>query len=134
MARTGSAFEGSSGDYALAFATSPVTLGRRATDLATADPATANPAATDPTSSGPAAAARPAADQAADPAAQDPAAAVAAGQLRPVVSDDELDPLFAAAMNCTEEAILNSLCMAQTMTGYRGHVMHAVPLDALRRG
>ncbi|MEP7023228.1 MAG: P1 family peptidase [Actinomycetota bacterium] len=54
----------------------------------------------------------------------------AAGQ--PLLADSGLDPLFAAAMDATEEAILNSLFMAQTTTGFRGHVWHAVPLDAVR--
>ena len=36
-------------------------------------------------------------------------------------------------MDATEEAILNSLFMAETTTGFRGHVRHAVPLAALPR-
>ena len=47
--------------------------------------------------------------------------------------DSALDPLFAAAMDATEEAILNSLFMADTTTGFRGHVRPAVPLDRVRR-
>ena len=47
--------------------------------------------------------------------------------------DSALDPLFVAAMDATEEAILNSLFMAATTTGFRGHVRHAVPLDHVRR-
>lgn len=85
MARTGSAYENGSGDYALAFATGPVTVAGQASHV------------------------------------------------RATVADAELDGMFAAAMDCTEEAILNSLCMAQTTTGFRGHVRHAVPLDALRQ-
>jgi D-aminopeptidase len=49
------------------------------------------------------------------------------------LADSDLDPLFAAAMDCAEEAILNSLFMAQTTTGFGGHVRHAVPLAAVRR-
>jgi D-aminopeptidase len=37
--------------------------------------------------------------------------------------------LFKAAMEATEEAVLNSLFMATTTWGFRGHVRHAVPLD-----
>jgi D-aminopeptidase len=37
--------------------------------------------------------------------------------------------LFQAATEATEEAILNSLLMAVTTTGFRGHVRHAVSLD-----
>jgi D-aminopeptidase len=41
----------------------------------------------------------------------------------------DLDLLFTAAIETTEEAILNSLFMAETTTGYQGHVSEAVPLD-----
>jgi D-aminopeptidase len=44
---------------------------------------------------------------------------------------DSMDPLFHAAADATEEAILNALCTAETMTGRAGHVAHALPLDAL---
>jgi D-aminopeptidase len=47
--------------------------------------------------------------------------------------DSALDPLFLAAMDLTEEAILNSLFMAGTVSGFRDHVMHGVPLDRVRR-
>jgi D-aminopeptidase len=45
------------------------------------------------------------------------------------VPDSALDPLFVAAIDATEEAILNSLFMAETTAGFRGHVRRAVPLD-----
>ena len=45
------------------------------------------------------------------------------------VPDKDLDLLFLAAIEATEEAILNSLFMATTTTGYRGHVRYAVSLD-----
>jgi D-aminopeptidase len=44
---------------------------------------------------------------------------------------DSMDPLFHAAADATEEAIVNALCAAETMTGRAGHVAHALPLDAL---
>lgn len=44
---------------------------------------------------------------------------------------DSMDPLFHAAADATEEAILNALCAAETMTGRAGHVAHALPLDVL---
>ena len=47
--------------------------------------------------------------------------------------DSALDPLFVAAIDVTEEAILNSLFMAGTVTGFRGHVRRAVPLDRVLR-
>jgi len=48
------------------------------------------------------------------------------------VPERDLDLLFTAAIEATEEAILNSLLMAVTTTGYRGRVSRAVPLDYLR--
>jgi D-aminopeptidase len=48
------------------------------------------------------------------------------------VPDSALDPLFVAAIDVTEEAILNSLLASDTVTGFRGHVRHAVPLDRVR--
>jgi D-aminopeptidase len=44
---------------------------------------------------------------------------------------DSMDPLFHAAADATEEAILNALCAAETMTGRAGHVAPALPLDLL---
>jgi D-aminopeptidase len=51
-------------------------------------------------------------------------------QLR-MLSPDRMDPLFQAAAEATEEAILNALTAAETMTGFAGHTAHAVPLDQL---
>jgi D-aminopeptidase len=45
------------------------------------------------------------------------------------VPDKDLDLLFLAAIEATEEAILNSLFMAVTTTGVGGHIRQAVPLD-----
>ena len=42
-----------------------------------------------------------------------------------------MSPLFQAAIEATEEAIYNSLCMAKTMTGFRGTV-EALPLEQVR--
>jgi D-aminopeptidase len=39
--------------------------------------------------------------------------------------------LFQAAAEATEEAIINALCMAETMTGKLGRTVHALPLDRL---
>jgi D-aminopeptidase len=47
----------------------------------------------------------------------------------PVLADPDLDPLFLATIDCVQEAILNSLFMAVTMTGHRGHTRYAVPHD-----
>ncbi len=43
--------------------------------------------------------------------------------------DAALGPVFAAVQDAVEEAILNSVFMATTTTGYLGRVCHAVPLD-----
>lgn len=47
--------------------------------------------------------------------------------------DPAMNPLFAAAMDATEEAILNSLLAARTISGFQGHVSHAVPIDRVRQ-
>jgi D-aminopeptidase len=41
-------------------------------------------------------------------------------------------PLFQATVEAVEEAILNALCTAGTMTGRDGHVVQALPLDVVR--
>jgi D-aminopeptidase len=50
----------------------------------------------------------------------------------PEVPNDQMSPLFQAAIEATEEAIYNSLCMAKTMTGYAGRTIHVVPLDEVQ--
>lgn len=50
-----------------------------------------------------------------------------------VVSDNHLDPLFEAAIEAVEEAILNALAKASTTEGRKGNVAHALPLDRLVR-
>jgi D-aminopeptidase len=49
----------------------------------------------------------------------------------PEVPNDLMSPLFQAAIEATEEAIYNSLCMAETMTGYRGVTVEHLPLENL---
>jgi D-aminopeptidase len=48
-----------------------------------------------------------------------------------MLSPDAINPLFQAAAEATEEAILNALTAAETMTGYAGHTAHALPSDRL---
>jgi len=48
-----------------------------------------------------------------------------------VLLDEACDGLYEAIVECTEEAIINSLCMADEMTGPAGHVAPALPLDRL---
>jgi D-aminopeptidase len=45
--------------------------------------------------------------------------------------NDALNPLFAATVQATEEAIINALVAARDMTGDRGHYAKALPHDAL---
>lgn len=47
----------------------------------------------------------------------------------PEVPNDLMSPLFQAAIEATEEAIYNSLCMAETITGYHGARVVALPLS-----
>ena len=45
---------------------------------------------------------------------------------------DAMTPLFLAAAEATEEAILNALTAAETTTGFKGRTAHALPLDRLQ--
>jgi D-aminopeptidase len=51
------------------------------------------------------------------------------------LNDDSaaLDAFFLAAVESVEEAILNALVAATTMTGRDGHTLHALPHDELAR-
>lgn len=49
----------------------------------------------------------------------------------PEVPNDLMSPLFQAAIEVTEEAIYNSLCMAETMIGYREAKVVALPFSFL---
>ncbi|MFN8371864.1 MAG: P1 family peptidase [Anaerolineae bacterium] len=44
---------------------------------------------------------------------------------------DDINVFFTAVVEAVEEAILNALCMAQTMTGRDGNVLHGIPIDKL---
>lgn len=46
-----------------------------------------------------------------------------------VIRNDAMSPLFMAVIEATEEAIINSLLMAKTMTGKDGHKIEALPHD-----
>ena len=43
--------------------------------------------------------------------------------------NSEMTPLFAAAIEATEEAIINSLLAAEDMTGFQGRKVHALPKE-----
>jgi D-aminopeptidase len=47
----------------------------------------------------------------------------------PVLRDEALSPLFQAAREATEEAIVNSLLRATTVRGFRGRTVQAVAID-----
>mgnify|MGYP001198558719 CR=1 FL=1 len=49
----------------------------------------------------------------------------------PLVRDDALDPIFAAVVESLEEAILNALLAAETLTGRNGNTAFALPQDRL---
>jgi D-aminopeptidase len=49
-----------------------------------------------------------------------------------VLFDDACDGLYEAVVECTEEAILNALCMADDMRGQSDHFAPALPLDDLK--
>lgn len=48
-----------------------------------------------------------------------------------VLLDSSLGPFYGATIEATEEAIMNSLTMAEEMTGLDGHLAPALPLDRL---
>jgi len=49
-----------------------------------------------------------------------------------MVPNDMMDPLFAATVEATEEAVVNAMVAAQDMTGIDGHHVRALPHDQLR--
>ena len=50
-----------------------------------------------------------------------------------MVPNDSLDPLFAATVQATEEAIVNAMVAARDMTGIDGHHVRALPHDRAAR-
>ena len=50
-----------------------------------------------------------------------------------MMAPEEMTPLFQAAAEATEEAILNAMTSAETMTGQNGRTAHALPLDLLKQ-
>ena len=49
-----------------------------------------------------------------------------------MLHNDAMDPLFVATIQATEEAIVNAMVGAETMTGRGGRVLQALPHDQLR--
>ncbi|MEO0334119.1 MAG: P1 family peptidase, partial [Bacteroidota bacterium] len=50
-----------------------------------------------------------------------------------VVQNEDMTPLFWAVIEATEEAILNSMFLAETTQGQSGHVIEALPLDKVKQ-
>ena len=49
-----------------------------------------------------------------------------------MVPNDEMNRLFEATVQATEEAIVNAMVGAETMTGFEGHTVIALPHDGLQ--
>jgi L-aminopeptidase/D-esterase-like protein len=49
-----------------------------------------------------------------------------------MLANDEMNPIFNATVEATEEAIVNAMVAGETMTGYQGHRISGLPHDALR--
>ena len=50
-----------------------------------------------------------------------------------MLSDSHIDELFYAVIDATEDAVLNAMLAAETMTGRDGITAHALPHDDLVR-
>ena len=50
-----------------------------------------------------------------------------------MLPNDRIDPLFAAAVQSVEEAVVNAMIAAETMTGANGRTVHALPHAELQR-
>ena len=49
-----------------------------------------------------------------------------------ILANGLLNPIFAATVEATEEAVINALVAAETMTGANGVTVHALPHERLR--
>ena len=49
-----------------------------------------------------------------------------------MLPNDRMGPLFEATVGATEEAIINALVAARTMTGHDGRTVMALPQDKVR--
>ena len=49
-----------------------------------------------------------------------------------MLPNDQINPLFLATVQGTEEAVVNAMIAAETMTGINGHTVRALPRDRLR--
>lgn len=46
-----------------------------------------------------------------------------------ILLDNRINPIYEAAIEATEEAIINALCMGEDMAGFQEHFAPALPLD-----
>ena len=49
-----------------------------------------------------------------------------------MLPNDDINPIFLATVQATEEAVVNAMVAAKTMTGVDGHTVVALPHDRLR--
>jgi D-aminopeptidase len=65
--------------------------------------------------------------------AANPGAGASSGlQQITMLPNEQLDPLFLATVQATEEAVINAMVAAETMTGIDNHTVPALPHDRLR--
>lgn len=50
-----------------------------------------------------------------------------------MVNNGQINPVFLATVQATEEAIINAMVAAENMTGVNGNTVYAIPHDRLRR-
>jgi D-aminopeptidase len=50
-----------------------------------------------------------------------------------MLPNDRINPIFAATVQATEEAIINAMIGAETMTGVNGNTVYAIPHERLKR-
>ena len=49
-----------------------------------------------------------------------------------MLANERLDDVFTGAVDAVEEAIVNAMVGAKTMTGFQGHRVEALPHDRVR--
>lgn len=49
-----------------------------------------------------------------------------------MLPNDEMEPLFLATVQCVEEAVINAMVAAETMTGINDHTVNAIPHKELQ--
>jgi len=50
-----------------------------------------------------------------------------------MLPNDRINPLFQATIDATEEAVVNAMLAAETMTGWRGNTVYALDADLLQK-